>query len=296
MPKIEVQSRHGLVALTGLLLAASVLTASSVFAGLIGVSSSERTGPSVLYSIDTTTGLATPVLTLSTELRFTGIDFLGGELYVTDAVGVDCVGCPGDFFLGTIDRTTGKITSINNQEGALNWWGLAAKESAGLLYTVDGDAGNVLKSVTPAGVITTIGPTGVTDQGAGLAYDPLRDLLYATAFDGNLYTIDMTTGASTLVGPLGLPLLRNVHQGLAYDPIGQILYFNEADTFDSLYCINTMTGAATLIGVNGSVAGDGIDGLAVEPSATPIPEPASLVLLVTGVLSSLTWRAGRKDP
>ncbi len=73
-----------------------------------------------------------------------------------------------------------------------------------------------------------------------------------TGAGGNLYTIDATTGAYTLVGPLlagGLPIGIT---GLAFNPVTGVLFGvtddNSANYPDSLVTINTSTAAAKLIG------------------------------------------------
>ncbi len=58
-----------------------------------------------------------------------------------------------------------------------------------------------------------------------------------------LYSVDIATGDSTLVGPLGF---TGDFEALAIDPTSGTLY--SASDGDSLYSINTSTGAATLIG------------------------------------------------
>lgn len=244
------------------------------WAGLIGASSSS---PGELYDIDSSTGAATSFLTLDKGLSFTGFEILGGVGYATDIFNPR-----GGFGFGSIDLTTGAVTVLSGQDGSSNWWGLVTNPS-GNFWTVDRDAGNLLKEVDPlTGATTTIGATGVANQGTDLAYDALLGILYAVAFDGNLYTIDTTTGASTLVGATGLTF-TNVHQGLAFDPVARILYLNEADTFDALFTVNTTTGLATLVGSNGAVAGSGIDGLTYVASV-PLPSSAWMGFSVVGLL------------
>lgn len=70
--------------------------------------------------------------------------------------------------------------------------------------------------------------------------------VYVAADDNNLYTIDPTTGVSTLVGNMGvemtdIALSNGVMFGVSFPVSGP----------DSLYAINPSTGAATLIGPTG---------------------------------------------
>jgi hypothetical protein len=65
---------------------------------------------------------------------------------------------------------------------------------------------------------------------------------------------------------------------------------------DSLYTVNTSTGAATLVGANG-VSGNGIDGIAFLPAAVPEIDggllAGAMVVLSGGVLM-LRGRLRRK--
>ena len=94
---------------------------------------------------------------------------------------------------------------------------------------------------------------------------------------GALYSINQATGQSG-----GLV-------GLAFDEDNDVLYMNlgsNTTTPNSLFTINTTTGAATLVGANGAVAGQGIDGLAWRSSAvaSAAPEPGTFALLaLTGL-------------
>ena len=64
----------------------------------------------------------------------------------------------------------------------------------------------------------------------------------ATGTVSNIYTVNTTTGALTLLGPTGTALMIDI----AINNAGQ-MYGHDIGT-DSLYTINTTTGAATLVG------------------------------------------------
>ncbi len=82
----------------------------------------------------------------------------------------------------------------------------------------------------------------------GLTYDSTANTWYAAA-SNNLYTIDIATGASTFIGPYGIP---NTIIGLACDTDGIIYAYDVLFSGDStLYSINKTTGAATAIGSMG---------------------------------------------
>jgi len=93
------------------------------------------------------------------------------------------------------------------------------------------------------GAMTLIGHTGATLY--GLAYDSNSDLLYG-ASSTHLYSIDLTSGLATLIGPFGCSDMN----GIAHDHANDILYGINTGT-DALYSINQQTGFATLIGFLG---------------------------------------------
>ena len=226
---------------------------------------------SEVWSIDESTGEATH-LTDTTAGSFSGASFLGGEMYGTD-IWFD----PYEFTVGTIDLDTGAYAYVSDQGGSWNWHGLASSDGAGVLWSIDQDAGNVLTSLAPDGTITSIGSTGVVD-GRGMAYDDTNGILYATGGYGSagathLYTVDVADGATADLGSTGLDTFLI---GLAYDESTQTLYANDGNTGD-LYTVSTTDGSATHVGSN--LASDvTIDSLAW------IPEPASLGLLAIGAL------------
>ena len=257
-----------------------LIGSTPALAALYGLSSSN---PGTLYTVNPGDGSATAVTDLSGSsfVSLTGLSFLDGTLFGTDIVP------PGaSFMTGTIDTGSGAFVGVSNQDGSANWHGLASDEAAALLYTIDINDSNKLKSMTAGGVVTTIG-TGAGIDGRGMAFDDVNDILYATG-SGSLYTVNTATGASTLVG--GMQLDTGLI-GLAYDEIADILYANVAGT--GLYTINVGTGDATFIGSNGTTAGSGIDGLAwLGPQGPDVPEPGTLALamLAVGAIAGLKKR------
>jgi hypothetical protein len=138
----------------------------------------------------------------------------------------------GDF--GTIDLNTGVFTALGNSGQTLA--GMAVEN--GMLYGSSYHTTGDLFTINPAnGSLTSIGTSN-------LDYDDFGSTtsgLYAVGTDANLYSINATTGAPTLIGPTGLGL--GSWRSLSTN--SSTLYF--ADGAD-LYTLNTTTGAATLVG------------------------------------------------
>lgn len=124
-----------------------------------------------------------------------------------------------------------------------------------------------LYTLNPAtAVATSIGPTG--HAFTGLAFDPTTDILYGVTSpnDGDvpsrnsLFTIDMTTGAATLVGAIsggaGVISLSDI----AFDSSGQLYGYGAAT--GNLHVVNKSTGGYTTVtlGLGASNAALSFDG------------------------------------
>jgi hypothetical protein len=110
-----------------------------------------------------------------------------------------------------------------------NWYGC---DYAGGLYLIDTETG------TQTFIASTIGVNG-------MAFDYASGNWYVSSAN-SLYIMDITTGATTLVGAHGI---TNTIIGIACDKDGNMYGYDVLWTGDSmLYSINTATGAATIIG------------------------------------------------
>jgi hypothetical protein len=170
-----------------------------------GFLSSATFGPTgILYFTDTTTdelytvNIATGALTL---VGSTGGAFLNGITYDWSN---------GTFYgvsatdLYTVDVTTGATTLV----GALGTGGLfidVAVDCAGNMYGYDLGVDNFYSINKATGLATLIGSLGYdANFGQGMSYDHSDGTLYLSAFNnttvtGQLRTVDVTTGMTTLV-------------------------------------------------------------------------------------------------
>ena len=179
---------------------------------------------------------------------------------------------------GTVNLSTGKFTQIGAPARVGGSAGLAPGPN-GLLYTLA--VGGDLDAIDPAtGVTKVIGPTGLADCTASTspcgpkaanALASLGGVIYATDFANDLYRVNPTTGAATLVVPTGIPAtptpgtvnpdgsLDGFVQGL-FAADGRLYSTFEAFTFDGttfatksilespkLYLIDPATGATSVV-------------------------------------------------
>lgn len=108
-------------------------------------------------------------------------------------------------------------------------------------------------------------PTKLYGLGNGLFQDGRTD-------SPNLYSIDVTTGVATLIGPLGASIGEYNQGGLAFDNDGslwaitdrRIINNNIADLPSQILRIDVNTGAATLVSSTSEV---GFESLAIAPPA-----------------------------
>jgi len=157
--------------------------------------------------------------------------------------------------------------------GALNGLEWIGSTLYGTVITSGGGASQ-LRTLDPfAGTSSLVGATG-RGPIAGLAYDQTSGTMYGITGGngsgggaiGNLVTINLTTGAATIVGSVGFNA-----GSLEFGPDGN-LYAGSTDGLGTLYRINKTTGAATLIGQTGF---NNVTGLTLVNSTNTIQFNAS---------------------
>jgi hypothetical protein len=140
----------------------------------------------------------------------------------------------------SIDTSSGNealIMTVNN----VVFNGLATSNSSAEMFAINtvGNQGCLYRVNLNALSASLVGCAGIDIK--ELAFDRNHNVLYGTDY-ANLYTINTTTGAATLIGP-HVATIRMY--GLSYDHGTNTLYGIDPNVL-SLYTINTSTGAATV--------------------------------------------------
>jgi subtilisin family serine protease len=157
----------------------------------------------MLYALDTTTGVYTAIGSMNPTAGHTWTGMSGdsslGVMYAVSSDGSIST-------LYTVDVTSGAVTVIGSSSGILID---IAVNTAGEMYGVE-IIGDVLVSVNKStGAIITIGSLGFdANYAQGMDFDEEAGILYLAAYNNalsaaQLRIADTTTGATTLVGPLG---------------------------------------------------------------------------------------------
>jgi len=251
---------------------ATAAMAAALFAGagqsadagqiLYGVTGASNTASS-LYTIDTTTGLATLVGATGFN-HVVSIDFdpVSGTLYGIANSGNALI---------TIDTATGAGTAVATLSPSFQAPDMSF-DSAGTLYTWSEASPDRLNTVNlTTGATTEIGPSGLSTAATGLDIDS-TDTIYLKNFDGSVYTIDAVTGAATFHVLLDTGDLDNA---LAFDE-NDVLYSLSRIAGDLLYTVDLTTGTTAVVGAFG-----------VEKMAAlafrSVPEPAALAAFALGL-------------
>lgn len=132
--------------------------------------------------------------------------------------------------------------------------------------------GNFYEINPLTGQATALGTTVPSGSFGSMGWDSINSIMYfmdVASTGRSLYTMDLTNGALTLVGPNNSGNQTGV--GMAFDPLFGMLAINNSGT-DTLSSIDLATGNATLIGITGT-------GNALSLAFVPTPGAASLLSL-----------------
>jgi hypothetical protein len=110
------------------------------------------------------------------------------------------------------------------------------------------------------------------------------------ADSSNLYSLNLTTGAATLIGATG-----GAQFGALVNESGT-LYGGQDNLAFQVDTLNTSTGAATAgPGLTGADFGAGFAGLAAIPPTAATPEPGYVSVVLIGFLSAGIWIKARRQ-
>ncbi len=147
--------------------------------------------------------------------------------------------------VGTVDLNTG-IYTPNPGAGAIQSYGLGAYN--GSLY---GDINDSLIGINPTTGAYKYAPTPNNLNPAGFGSTTAGLFLVQAGAPANLYSINPTTGAATLIGPTGITAGGGTGALSVSNDSGALYYAVQSSSVAfqwSLYGLNTSTGAATLLG------------------------------------------------
>lgn len=131
--------------------------------------------------------------------------------------------------------------------GSQRFFSMDQRPSDGVVFAAEVVTGNALWTINiDTGVTQFVVSHGLPTV-ADISFDPKTNVLYGMTRNApyQLYTIDPTTGGSTLIGNLA----NEVRAGLTFSPTGTLYGFTLTGT---LYQIDPNTAAVTLIGGSGA--------------------------------------------
>jgi hypothetical protein len=150
---------------------------------------------------------------------------------------------------------TGQLYTLNPSSGAMTLVGtgttginaMAYDPTTQTMYGCNYGASTGLYTINlNNGAQTYVGDVGIGALIIGLACDASGNLFGADLVGDQLVSIDKSTGAGTVIGPLGIFI--NYAQDLEYDNENDILYLAGYTTQGELYTVNPSTGACTFVG------------------------------------------------
>ena len=166
-------------------------------------------------------------------------------------------------FLLTLDKETGAIDTIKAISGHEALFGGLAIDAAADLYSIDGYndqfSDRLFRIDRETGDGEVVGETGFNWNFRCVTVHPQTDVLYGTR-DNQLFTLDRSTGAATLVASITGPTLDQM-TAMTIASDGTAYGTDIGDT--GLFTIDLATGAATHVG-NIGTSGNWFEDLAFD--------------------------------
>ena len=241
-------------------------SANNAGAGLVGIT--EGFTSSVLWDINTTTGVPSnprPVNTAPDRAVTTIAVAPSGKLWGVSQGSPSDVPSSGKLYL--IDPVSGSPTLIATLSQTINVEGdIASDPTTGLLYSIDGQ-GMLNKINTSNGVCTTMGTVPGNLDLSAMSFDAAGNLFIWDSFGPTMYKINKANAAVISSVTLS-PYPGGQIGGLAFDPGNGIAYMSaDLGAASKFSQVDPIGGAVTPIG--SLTATGGIWGLAFVPERTP---------------------------
>ena len=158
----------------------------------------------------------------------------------------------GDNRFGIINLMNGNFTEISSLGGAI--YNDIAYAPDGTLYGLANNGASLVTFDSTSGAVTPVATMDVPGL-ESIAFDPSDGVLFGVGLSvigapqNGLYTINPTTGETTLVGSFGdaYNLYNPYPQNIRFDSDGNLYLSNTSDNTD-LYRVNTDNGSATFVG------------------------------------------------
>jgi hypothetical protein len=247
------------ITLLFLFLTLIVFSVSSAHAGTLYFS--EDGNLSGLYSLDTSTGAATSLGASGVTGATVGLapSADSSELYGGQPFGINVINSDGS-----------GVAAYSTETAE----GLAYDPTSGYLYASWWNNNEFGYVDTASGSYTDLGAPPADVEGLAYANGYIYGLVGFGGPQGDFWRYDISGASWTSLGNTGVAF--NL-PGLAYDPVGDIFYAKGSQ--DSwLYSINATTFQASRIGDTGLSGGGGL------AYVSSVPEPATMLLLGTGLL------------
>lgn len=259
-----------------------------------------------LYTLDQVTGVATSIGPIGYAVTGLALDPTDGTLYGTTT--------PNDPVspksLITIDTATGAGTLVAVYDsGSGNFFNDICFDAGGQLYGIGGEYFSFIDKTTATSSAPGYPLTPIATTGAGGAYGNGCTFVGATMYGfvrggpdytaapfyrGGYWSINLGTGAGTLVGALaGGPYHDNAAiNAAACDPDGLVWAIENDFPACSLVTIDVASGTVTTIA---ALAGSGWDALEFSEGAPPVPPDntdAEHAINLTGICSEMAINNG----
>jgi len=171
----------------------------------------------------------------------------------------------GNLQVVKIDTSTGAITTVGTVTGATNITGLAWDFSTSTMYASNyNNTNSTVGTLNLTTFVFTPLPSTITGLVIGIACSNSGQLYGVEINNDKFISINKVTGASTVVGPLGIN--ANYAQDISWDHSVDSCYWASYISEGELRKINHVTGASTLIGAFNME----VDGLAIPGTFGPI--------------------------